>query len=83
MTTKWICIAIGSLLGLIGELASPWPQFVMDLSEKMLVNPVVAKDIVLPTLVRVSTPVIAYVLFPVFGGGLGHIAGYLLERRFQ
>jgi len=74
---------MGSLVGIIGELMSPWPAFIFDTAREMYNDPFVAVDPVLPTLITISAPVVAYVLFPVFGFGLGYFSGWVLERRMQ
>ena len=74
---------MGSLVGLIGELMSPWPTFIDDTARRIFNDPFVASDPVLPTLITISAPLIAYALFPAIGFGLGYFSGWVLERRMQ
>ena len=80
---KWICTVLGSLIVFYGVLFSPWPQFILDVANKILAIPEAADDIVFQNIVKVSTVVIAYILFPIFGGILGYVLGSVLARKFD
>ena len=80
---KWICMGGAVIVALIAELISPWPQFILDTADRVLADPLVANDIVLPTLVKVFFPLVAYMLFPAVAAGIGYFAGVLWERKIQ
>jgi hypothetical protein len=81
---KWIGTVLGSLIVLIGIMWSPWPQFMTDITNNiMLAVPEAADDLVFQNLFKVFATVVAFVIFPGFGGIAGYVIGYILERKYD
>lgn len=78
---KWICSLIGSLVGIIGEVISPWPAFITDTARTMSNNPVISDDPIARTLITMVGFIVAYIIFPSLGFGLGYLSGWILQRR--
>ena len=78
---RWTCMAIGIIIAFIAEIASPWPQFITIKASQILADPLVAGDVVLSNLVKVAFVIIAYVLFPALGAGIGYFIGFIWERK--
>ena len=78
---RWTCMAVGIILAFIAEIASPWPQFILNKAGDIVTDAVVASDSVLPTLVKVSFVIIAYIIFPALGAGIGYFVGFIWERK--
>ena len=80
---KWMSTILGSLFVLIGVVLSPWPQFILDAANNILAMPEAAGDVVFHTMVKGFAVVVAYILFPIFGGVLGFVIGYILVRKLD
>ena len=80
---KWMCTFLGSLIVLIGIILSPWPQFILGVANNILAIPEAADDFVFQNIVKVFAVVVAFVLFPAFGGVAGYVIGYILERKLD
>ena len=80
---KWMSAFLGSLIVLIGIILSPWPQFIADMTNNIvLAIPEAADDFVFQNIVKVFAAVVAFVIFPSFGGIAGYVIGYILGRKF-
>lgn len=80
---KLMCVIIGACIALMGVILSPWPQLVLDVTNNMLSIPEAVHDEVYHTIVKVLAVAVAYVLFPIVGGLLGLIVGYILVRKYD
>ena len=80
---KWMSTILGSLFVFIGVVLSPWPQFILDFANNILAMPEAAGDVMFHTMVKGAAMVVAYILFPIFGGIFGYVIGYILVRRLD
>ena len=80
---KWICTIIGSLIVLAGVILSPWPKFILDVANEILIVPDAADDIIFHNIIKVLAATATYVPFSLFGGGVGYVIGYLWERKYD
>ncbi|MFC2071887.1 hypothetical protein ACFLUU_04115 [Chloroflexota bacterium] len=81
---KWMGTVLGSLIVLIGIILSPWPQFITDIANSIILAiPEAADDFVFQNIVKVFAAVVAFVIFPGFGGIAGYIIMYILERKLD
>ncbi|MFC1874190.1 hypothetical protein ACFLYX_02695 [Chloroflexota bacterium] len=81
---KWMIAVVGSLFVLIGIIFSPWPQFIWDIANNIILAiPEAADDFVFQNIVKVFAVVVAFVIFPCFGGIAGYVIGYILERKLD
>ena len=67
----------------LGLVAHPIAGFREKKVKEILEIPEAAYDIVFQDIVKVSAVVIAYILFPTFGGVLGYVLGSVLARKFD
>jgi len=81
---KWMSAALGSLIIIIGTILSPWPQFVADMAGNIVLSiPEASDDLVFQNVVKVFAVVLAFVIFPSFGGIAGYVIGSILGRKFD
>jgi hypothetical protein len=80
---KLICTIIGSLIVLIIVILTPWPDFILGVANRMLAVPEAAGDVVYEYLVKTFMVTVSYIAFPLVGGVIGFITGYIINRKFE
>ncbi len=65
---------LGSLLGFVVDVASPWPELILELVDGVLATPSIDNFPGMSALVRVAGMFFAYVFFPLLGGVVGYSA---------
>jgi len=79
---KLMCTVVGCLIVLVIVILTPWPDFVLGVANKMLV-PEASGDVVWEFLVKAFMFTVSYVAFPVIGGVIGFITGYIINRKYD
>ena len=80
---KLMCVITGACIALIGTILSAWPRLVLEVANNMLALPEAIGDDVYHTIVKVLAVVVGYVLFPIVGGAIGFVVGYILVRKLD
>jgi uncharacterized membrane protein len=80
---KLMCTIIGLLVVLIIIVFSPWPEYIQGVANKLLAIPESSGDAVWEFLLKAFNVGVGYILFPLVGGGIGLIVGYIIERRYD
>ena len=73
---------VGSLIVLVIVILTPWPDFVLSVANKMLIREA-SGDVVWEFLVKAFMVTVSYIVFPVIGGVIGFITGYIINRKFE
>jgi uncharacterized membrane protein len=80
---KLMCTIIGTLVVLIIIVFSPWPGFIQGVANELLAIPESSGDAVWEFVLKAFNIGVGYVLFPLVGGIIGLIVGYIIERRYD
>ena len=79
---KLICTVVGMLIVLVIVILTPWPEYISGVADEMMALPEAAGDIVWEYVLKAFTVGVGYMLFPLIGGVIGFITGYLINRRY-
>jgi hypothetical protein len=80
---KLICTVVGTLIVLIIVLLSPWPDFILRVGNNLLANPEARGDIIWEYLIKGFVITVSYVIFPLLGGVIGFITGYIINIKLD
>jgi hypothetical protein len=79
---KLIGAIVGALIVLVITILTPWPGYISGIANELMAIPESAGDIVWEYMLKAFTIGVGYMLFPLIGGCIGILAGYIINRRY-
>ena len=79
---KLICTIVGMLIVLVIVIFTPWPKFISGMATDLMALPEAQGDVVWKYALKAFTIGVGYIAFPLIGGVIGYVTGYIINRRY-